>query len=524
MMNATRLINVSNRLPIVIDKDGEDLRLQRASGGLATAVEAMWKGRAGIWVGWSGIDDDPRLPEVLAQASRERQYQMRSVSLTAEEISKFYNGFANEIIWPLFHDLPSPCNFDPSYWEAYQHVNGKFAQAVADMADPKDVVWVHDYHLMLVAKQARQLNVKSRMGFFLHIPFPAPDVFEKLPWREAVLRGLLAFDLVGFQTDRDRNNFSRCLEKLIPEARVESRAWQQVVWNRGRPVVAGTYPISIDYNAFDAPARRPEVAQRSANIRNSVPGKWLVLGVDRLDYTKGIPERLRAFRLALEQHPELRQQITLVQVVVPSRSDIPKYKDLKQEIERLVSGINGEFTQPGWVPIHYLHRSLERDELVAYYCAADIALITSLKDGMNLVAKEYCASHVDEQGVLILSEFAGAGPELREGALLVNPNDFTQVADSLVQACQMSTAEKQRRMRAMRLVVKHHNVERWAASFLEALKPQSELLSAVAGKPVAAPKNPFRLLWDTGRFLMGKKAAGMRETGPEALSNSRVVR
>ncbi len=207
MMNATRLINVSNRLPIVIDKDGEDLKLQRASGGLATAVEAMWKGRAGIWVGWSGIDDDPRLPEVLAQASRERQYQMRSVSLTAEEISKFYNGFANEIIWPLFHDLPSPCNFDPSYWEAYQHVNGKFAQAVADLADPKDVVWVHDYHLMLVAKQARQLNVKSRMGFFLHIPFPAPDVFEKLPWREAVLRGLLAFDLVGFQTDRDRNNF-----------------------------------------------------------------------------------------------------------------------------------------------------------------------------------------------------------------------------------------------------------------------------------------------------------------------------
>jgi len=523
-MNATRLINVSNRLPIIVEKEGQELKVQRSPGGLASAVEAMWRGRAGIWIGWSGSEDDPRLGDVVAQASQERQYRMRNVPLTAEEISKFYCGFANEIIWPLFHDLPSPCNFDPAYWEAYQQVNGKFAQALAEMAGASDVVWVHDYHLMLVAQQARQRDVRSRMGFFLHIPFPAPDVFEKLPWREGVLRGLLNYDLIGFQTDRDRNNFSRCLEKLLPDVRVESRAWQQVIWNGGRPVVAGTFPISIDFNEFAEPAKRPEVAQRAANIRNSVPGKWLVLGVDRMDYTKGIPERLRAFRLALERYPELRQQITLVQVVVPSRTEIPKYKDLKQEIERLVSGINGEFTQPGWVPIHYLHRNLEREELVAYYCAADIALITSLKDGMNLVAKEYCASHVDEQGVLILSEFAGAGPELRDGALLVNPNDFMQVADALMKACEMPTTEKQRRMRAMRLVVKQHNVERWAGSFLEALKPKSELFAASAPKPAAGEaRNPFRLLWDTGRFLLGKKAAGLRQPGPGAFSD-RMIR
>ena len=521
----TKLINVSNRLPISIEKDGDTLKVLRASGGLATAVEAMWRGRAGTWIGWAGVDDDGRMAEVLEKMSQDRHYRMRSVLLSAEEVAKFYCGFANEIIWPLFHDLPAPCNFDPAYWEAYQAVNAKFAQSVVDESKAGDVIWVHDYHLMLVAQSARQKGMHNRMGFFLHIPFPAPDVFEKLPWREAVLRGLLEYDVVGFQTDRDRNNFSRCLEKLLPEVRVEGRAWQQVIWNHGRPVLAGTFPISIDFNEFAGPAERPEVAARAANIRNSVPVKWLVLGVDRLDYTKGIPERLRAFRLLLEKNPDLRHQITLVQVVVPSRSDIPKYKDLKQEIERLVSDINGAFTEPGWVPIHYIHRGLDREELIAFYRAADIALITSLKDGMNLVAKEYCASHVDERGVLVLSEFAGAGPELREGALLVNPNDFNQVANALVQACAMSTGEKQRRMKAMRAVVRYHNVERWAGSFLDTLKPHSELLAAMAStaKAITEPKNPFRLLWDTGRFLLGRKNAGVPASDSTAL-RGRTVR
>ncbi len=466
-----RLINVSNRLPVLIRNSATGARVERSSGGLATALNAAWRHQPGVWIGWAGAVQGPEVEHLLAKASRRRFHTLQAVALSDEEIAKFYSGFANEIVWPLFHDMPSLCKFDPDYWEAYQRVNRKFAQAAFKTATDDDFIWVHDYHLMSVARYLREAGSRARMAFFLHIPFPAPDIFEKLPWRQCILKSLLQFDLIGFQTDRDRNNFVSCLQRLLPEATVEQNHPHMLANMQGRQTVVGTFPISIDFEEFAIPAAHPDVAARATNIRKQLLDNVLVLGVDRMDYTKGIPERLKSFRLLLRRFPELRRQITLVQVVVPSREEIPNYKDLRLEVELLVSQINGEFTESGWVPIHYMHRNLGRAELLAYYRAADIALITPLKDGMNLVAKEFCAAQADERGVLIVSEFAGAGPELRHGAILVNPNDFAGVAQAIHDACLMTTEEKRIRMRLLRNIVKDHNVHRWARSFLQAAVP-----------------------------------------------------
>ena len=464
-----RVINVSNRLPILIRKYAGGARLERSSGGLATALEAGWRDQPGVWVGWAGTGSDENIEPLLIRAAHQRSYTLRSVTLTPEEIAKFYSGFANEIIWPLFHDMPSRCNFDPEYWDIYQRVNRKFAAVAAETAQDDDFVWVHDYHLMLTASSLRQAGVRARMGFFLHIPFPSPDVFEKLPWKKPILKSLLEFDVIGFQGDRDRSNFVSCLERLLPEVTVERGTPHLIVGSEGRQSVVGTFPIGIDFEAFARDADRPEIAAHAAELRKRVADDVLVLGVDRLDYTKGIPERLKSFRLMLRRFPEMRGRITLVQVVVPSREEIPNYKNLRREVELLVSQINGEFTEPGWVPVHYIHRNLGRDELLAYYRAADIGLVTPLKDGMNLVAKEFCAAQIDERGVLIVSEFAGAGPELRSGAIMVNPNDFSEVAQALHDAVHMGVEDKRSRMRLLRQIVKDHNVHRWIRSFLQAI-------------------------------------------------------
>lgn len=465
-----RLILVSNRLPVSLQRQGDNLRVEPSPGGLATALSAVWnRYKDGVWIGWPGAQVDVDIQSLLDKVARDGPYELRAVTLTAQEIEKFYAGFANEIIWPLFHDLQSRCNFRPEYWEIYQQVNRKYARVVAGSTNSGDMVWVHDYQLMLVAQSLREMGVRSRIGFFQHIPFPPPDVFEKLPWRDCVLRALLQFDVLGFQTTRDRSNFLACVAELLPEAEIHNADQQQaIVRFAGRRALVGAFPISIDFDEFAVPAAKPEVAARATAIRGELMENILLLGVDRMDYTKGIPERLQAFRLLLERFPELRRQITLVQIVVPSRSDIPEYKGLREEVELLVSQINGQFTQPGWVPIHYMYRNMPRHELLAYYRAADVALITPLKDGMNLVAKEFCAAQVDEKGVLILSEFAGASPELRHGAMLVNPNDFVGVANAIREACQMPSEQKVSRMRLLREIVKNHNIQRWTSLFLSA--------------------------------------------------------
>jgi trehalose 6-phosphate synthase len=391
------------------------------------------------------------------------------VALTSEEVHNFYLGFSNEIVWPLFHDMHSLCNFRPEYWRTYLNVNRKYADVVAANSNARDFVWVHDYHLMHVASELRRLGSRARLGFFLHIPFPPLDIFVKLPWRFPLLRALLEYDMIGFQTLRDRRNFLQCVRTLVKEARVRGSGQVLVVDVNGHEVRFGSFPISIDYNAFVRNASQPEVTGKVAELKALLPNRQLVLGVDRLDYTKGIPDRLEAFCNALQRYPDLHERITLIQVVVPSRVDIPQYHELKTRIERLVGEINGQFTRPGgWVPIHYVYRSLARVDLLAYYQTAQIALVTPLKDGMNLVAKEFCACSIEEDCVLILSEFAGAAAQLQRGALLVNPYDIEGMADAIHHAFVMPARERTARMRRMRRSIREQDIFWWIDSFLRA--------------------------------------------------------
>jgi trehalose 6-phosphate synthase/phosphatase len=432
-----RLIVVSNRLPYVFKRAPDGTwRREGGSGGLVSALVPVLRDRGGTWIGWPGTSDrGPGLEEALSSASAQLGITLRGVELDAADIHNFYYGFSNEIIWPLFHDLQSLCVFEPNYWGSYKEVNRRFAQAVVEACGKADFVWVHDYHLMNVAAESRKLGCRVRMGFFLHIPFPPPDIFFKLPWRTTLLHALLQYDLIGFQTLRDRRNFIQCVRLAHGHANVQGKG--NVVTVTAGPYKArvGNFPISIDYGNFSRQAASADVAARADELHRLLPQRKIILGVDRLDYTKGIPHRLRAFRNALDRYPELRERISLIQVVVPSRVDIPEYHDLKTQIEQLVGEINGSFMRPGgWVPVWYVYASLSRIDLLAYYRAAHIALVTPLKDGMNLVAKEYCACSIEEECVLILSEFAGAAAQLQRGALLVNPYDIEGVADAIYRA------------------------------------------------------------------------------------------
>ncbi|HEX5477093.1 MAG TPA: trehalose-6-phosphate synthase, partial [Burkholderiales bacterium] len=462
---------VSNRLPFDLRKDpGMPARMVPASGGLVTALLPVLKKRGGLWIGWPGAASPSRKDSAaLAAATREAGYSLVAVPLGAEQVRDFYFGFSNEIVWPLFHDFASLCNFELRYWRTYRRVNAKFARAAHSNARPGDLIWVHDYHLMNVAEELRRLGTKSRIGFFLHIPFPSPDIFLKLPWRRPLLEALLCFDLVGFQTARDRRNFEACVKALRLEVRLEGRgSVLRAATDRGE-VRVGSFPIGIDYGAFRKRAAAADVQAKAQELHRLLPKRRLVLGVDRLDYTKGIPLRLRAFQDLLSRHPEMRGRVSLIQVVVPSREDIPQYHRLRTEIEQLVGKINGAYARPGgWVPVWYEYRSLTRVELLAYYRAADIALVTPLKDGMNLVAKEYCACSIEEACVLILSEFAGAAEQLAGGALLVNPYDIEGVSGAIRQAYSMPSKERAARMRRMRRAIQRQDVFWWVETYMGA--------------------------------------------------------
>jgi len=466
--NFDRLIIVSNRLPIALTRGVKgQWQVQPSPGGLVTAISPLLGKRGGLWIGWPGTLEKVHLDEILTVASRDLGYTLKAVSLTQEEIKEYYYGFSNEIIWPLFHDLQTRCNFDPAYWNAYQAVNHKFARVVAEHTRTEDYIWVHDYQLMFVAKELRSMGVDNKIGFFLHTPFPSLDIWVKLPWRTKILEALLDYDVVGFQTRRDRNNFVRCIEAVHKGIQTDARKQVCKITTPKREVGIGSFPISIDFKDFARQAMSPMVQGAARQLREAYPGQQIMLGVDRLDYSKGIPEKLKAFRNALKRFDDLLGKITLIQVAVPSREVVPGYQALRAEIEGLVGEINGIFTQPGWIPVHYMFRSMKRTELLAYYLAADAALVTSLKDGMNLVAKEYCAANVDKDGVLILSEFAGAADQLRGDSLIVNPYDIEGLAEAIHQAYHMSTDERQRRMQRLRNSVARRDVFWWVGSFLQ---------------------------------------------------------
>jgi trehalose 6-phosphate synthase/phosphatase len=466
-----RLIVVSNRLPYVFERNGKGWTAKGGAGGLVSALVPVLRNRGGTWIGWPGVaEDGDDLEAAVESAGKDLGFSLKSVPLDAEEVRNFYHGFSNEVIWPLFHDLHSLCSFDPVFWHSYLAVNRKYAEAVVAASAGADFVWIHDYHLMNVAAEAKAMGCAARMGFFLHIPFPPADIFLKLPWRLPLVHALLRYDLIGFQTLRDRRNFIQCLRLLLGDVVVHGKGQVVRVSAGGQTTRVGTFPIGIDYTAFARQAATPEVTARAAELHRLLPNRKLILGIDRLDYTKGLPHRLRAFRNALDRYPQLRERVSLIQVVVPSRVDIPEYFELKAEIERLVGEINGAFVRPGgWVPVWYVYGSLSRDDLLAYYRASHIALITPLKDGMNLVAKEFCACSIEEECVLILSEFAGAAAQLERGAVLVNPYDIEGVADAIHRAYSMTDDQRRSNMRRLRRTVREYDIFWWVDSFLQAV-------------------------------------------------------
>ncbi len=466
--DSRKLIIASNRLPFVLERKGDSWRLVPGSGGLVTALAPVLKDRGGIWIGWPGIVGKVDISNQLSFASKTAGFSMKPVHLEEKDVRQYYIGLSNEVLWPLFHDLQSYCNFDPSYWQAYMDINARFAQVIGENAGPDDFIWVHDYHLLCTASELKKIGITTNTGFFLHIPFPPLDIFVKLPWRKEILHSMLDYDIIGFQTLRDRRNFIQCLRTFVDDISIEGKGQVLTVDAGERSIRIGYFPISIDYNEFAHMAESREVADAAWYIHEDIPKGKIVLGVDRLDYTKGIPYRLKAFENLLEKHPELHRKITLLQVVVPSRRNIPMYEDLKIKIERMVGEINGRFTRSGWVPIHYIFRSLDRPELLAYYRTAEIALITPLKDGMNLVAKEYCASNTEQSGVLILSEFAGAAPQMRKGAILVNPYNIEEVSDAIFDAWSMDLRERRARMKKLQSLIAKNDIYRWVNSFLNA--------------------------------------------------------
>jgi alpha,alpha-trehalose-phosphate synthase [UDP-forming] len=466
--DSKRLIVVSNRLPIAIVEEEGRLAVKPGSGGLITALAPVLRDRGGIWIGWPGAPDNEESRQLCRIYSREAGYRLRPVALSPRDVDGFYYGFSNEILWPLFHDFPMACNFDPNYWRAYHRVNGIYAREVAARSHPDDFIWVHDYHLMLVAQALKESDQARRTGFFLHIPFPPPDIFMKLPWRKEIIQALLEYNLIGFQTNRDRNNFVDCMGRLLPgRFQRRGRKLYHTVDLDERDVRIGTFPISIDYNNFSRLAQQEDIRENVRQLREAFGDRYLIFSADRLDYTKGITHRLDALREALSTYPDLRGRISFVQIMVPSREEVPQYQTMKKSVERMISELNGGFSTPGWIPVHYVYRNLPREELVAYYSAADLAMVTPLRDGMNLVAKEYVACNLSRQGVLCLSEFAGAACEFHRYALMVNPFDVTGMSAAIRQAIDMDPAESRRRMDHMRRIVGKYDIFWWVNAFLD---------------------------------------------------------
>jgi trehalose 6-phosphate synthase/phosphatase len=464
-----RLIVVSNRLPVSLIQEGSTWTTKRSSGGLATAMDSILKDAGGIWIGWSGISGEtPR--EALELLRREES--SIAVNLPADIQEKFYEGYSNDVLWPLFHSFTSKLQFHSENWEAYIEANRRFCQAVVDEYQPGDRIWVHDYHLMLLPNMLRDRLPDASIGFFLHIPFPASDVFAILPRGEEVLQGLLGADLIGFHTHHHLQHFRQSLRRMLS---IESSVDR--IDALGREIRLQALPISIAPNEFIETAKKPETVEQIARLRSQYEQQKIIVAVDRLDYTKGIPERLRTFNRFLKDNPNWHGKVVLIQVAVPSRENVESYRVLRNQVHELISSINGEYGKPDWVPIVYIHRNIARTELTAIYSLADVAWIAPLRDGMNLVAKEYVACHEDGKGVLVLSSFAGAAAEMGE-ALLINPLDEERTSTTILRALNMPEDEAQERMLAMHQRVLRNDVFAWGRRFLSLLDEATEMRSA----------------------------------------------
>jgi trehalose 6-phosphate synthase len=448
------IIVAANRLPVMRTDEG----WTSSPGGLVRALLPMLRATSGTWVGWTGDPDDA--PEPF----RAEGVNLHPVAISTEEIELYYEGFSNDALWPLYHDALRDSTYDTQQWEAYRDVNDRFAATLADIAAPDSIVWIHDYQLQLVPAMLRTRRPDVTIGFFLHIPFPPYELFSRLPWRRELVEGLLGCDLVGFQRPTGAANFVASAEQLV---QVDHR--DDVIVGATHNTRVGAFPISIDVGEVEEMAAGRATRQRTSRIRTRLGDpEVILLGVDRLDYTKGIGLRLQAFAALLESGQLDPEQHIMIQVATPTREGVEHYQDERHEIERLVGEINGRFSRIGLPVVHYLYRTLDYDELIALYRAGDVMLVTPFRDGMNLVAKEYCAAHIDGDGVLVLSEFAGAADELID-AVLVNPHDDVALQQAIRTAVEMHRHERRARMEALRTQIRKSDLQGWADRFMAAL-------------------------------------------------------
>jgi trehalose 6-phosphate synthase/phosphatase len=488
-----RLLIVSNRLPVTIRSTGAGVAVEQSAGGLATGMKGPHERMGGLWIGWPG-DLEGLTPEARVEVDRRlAELRLVPVPLTADEVVRYYESYANAVLWPLFHYFVARLPLQVRDFDAYERVNARFADAIAARHEPGDLVWVHDYQLMLVPAMLRERIPDARIGFFLHIPFPSSEIFRLLPQRDRLVEGILGADLVGFHTAAYLRHFASSVLRLTNSPIDVDR----VRWHHG-DVRLGVFPMGIDAAQFSELSESAEVKALVAEHRES--GAKLLVGVDRLDYTKGLPRRLLAFEAMLQRHPELHGRLRLIQVAVPSREKVEAYREFREEVDALVGRIHSQFASPQWSPIHYMYRSLSQTEIVALYRAADAVLVTPLRDGMNLVAKEFVASRPDGDGVLVLSEFAGAASELSE-ALRTNPYDVEGTAETLHRALTMPEDERRTRMAVLRERVMAHDVHRWARSFVSRLEagpagatPRPSPQSAVSAAVERARSSPALLL------------------------------
>ncbi|TXE08911.1 bifunctional alpha,alpha-trehalose-phosphate synthase (UDP-forming)/trehalose-phosphatase [Algoriphagus aquimarinus] len=470
----SKTIIVSNRLPISLRHRNGRFEFKPSAGGLATGLGSIYKEGDNIWIGWPGntVDDPEQRAEIILEL---HELKMAPVFLSKEDVEEFYEGFSNETLWPAFHYFTQYMVYNPEHWEAYVRVNQKFCDAILKKAGPDDTIWIHDYQLLLLPQMLREVLPNATIAFFQHIPFPSYEIIRMIPWRQELLAGMCGADLIGFHTYDDMRHF------LSAVGRINGLSSESgYIQAENRIINVDSFPMGIDYDKFAKQAKSKRTLNFVKEFGKQVEDQKLLLTIDRLDYSKGIPQRIQAFNQLLEQHKELHGKLSMIMIVVPSRDKVQSYKELKEEIDLLVGRINSEYSTLTWVPVHYFYRSFPFEELSAFYNMSDIALVTPLRDGMNLVCKEFVASKTDQTGVLILSEMAGASKELQD-AILVNPNDRQGVVDAIFNALSMPLEEQKFRMNSMQESLKKYDVFQWVKVFMDRLdhvkKKQEDLTS-----------------------------------------------
>jgi trehalose 6-phosphate synthase/phosphatase len=472
-----RIINVSNRLPLKITSTKENIIYQNSEGGLATGLDSVFGKYENLWIGWPGAECNADQQTVVRKDLEQKH--MIPIFFDQDEINNFYEGFSNKILWPLFHYFTTYSDYCPDFWDAYVQVNRKFANAVLAYATDNDIIWIQDYHLMLLPQMLREANPSLTIGYFQHIPFPGQDVFRALPWKDKIIEGLSGADLIGFQTANDVKNYMNVAGKALKIATAHN---EYAVGSRHVSVQA--FPIGIDYRKFRALAEDNATKKFVRQIKKLI-GTRMILSIDRLDYSKGIMQRLQAYDLFLKNNPDWHGKVTYVHQVVPSRENVGNYKALKEEMNRLISEINGKYATLGWQPIRHFYRSFPPNLLSAIYQSADLALVTPLIDGMNLVSKEYVASNISRNGVLVLSEGAGAAAELTE-AIVINPNDITAFASAIETGLSVPLEERKESMRRLQYKIEHADIFSWAAKYLDCLSNVKDKYTAIAPRKISA--------------------------------------